>query len=417
MSRAPMPVWELFKYPAVKDETTGVWTVRGRYRDDSGVRRDIKRSGKTAGAADRALRLAFKDAQVQSEQRTEQAQRMREAVLTLGELAERWLESRKPAPVKIDQATQTGTVATDELRLQTWTSYEGNLRLHILPALGELSVSGLRTPDCERTIHGLYNKQAGTGYRTAAMAKQVLAQVMDYAVRQGHRPDNPVRSVSRIPNNKKTPVKLRPATVAAVHEAVRARQPEPGVGGPKPTSRLSDVVSLLMATGLRVGEVLAVRWDDIQINGPAMYLTVSGTLIERKGAFFRQNFPKTEDSQRTLPLTEDWIQAMIRRRHLNRRATPTNAVFPTRNGTFVRPSNFRDDLKKATGGSLIGEKITPHVFRSTVGTAVSEEFGHEAAQMQLGHSSPETTRRHYIQRPDIVPDYSSSLGYLAPPSV
>ncbi|QMU81405.1 MULTISPECIES: site-specific integrase [Paenarthrobacter] len=416
MPRTRMPVWELFKYPAVKDETTGVWTVRGRYRDDSGARRDIKRSGKTAGAADRALRLAFKNAQVQSQQHAERAQRMQEEALTLGELAMRWLEWRKPAPVKIDQTTQTGTVATDELRLQTWTSYESNLRLHILPAMGELNVSGLKTSDCERTIHDLYNKQAGTGYRTAAMAKQVLMQVMDYAVRQGHRSDNPVRSVSRIPNAKKAPVKLKQATVAAVHEAVRARQPEPGVGGPKPTSRLSDVVLLLMATGLRIGEVLAVRWDDIHINGSAMFLTVSGTLIERKGAFYRQNFPKTDDSQRTLPLTQEWIKAMIRRRNLNRRLTPTNAVFPTRNGTFVRPSNFRDDLKKATGGTLVGEKITPHVFRSTVGTAISEEFGHEAAQMQLGHSSPETTRRHYIQRPDIVPDYSSSLGNLAPPS-
>lgn len=419
MPRAPMPAWELFKYPPKKDETTGLWTVRGRYRDDSGARRDIKRSGKTAGAADRALRLAFKDAQLRSKQHTEQSQRIQEAeaALTLGELAERWLEWRRPAPVKIDQATQTGTAATDELRIQTWTSYESNLRLHILPALGELSVSELKTPDCERTIHSLYNKKAGTGYRTAAMAKQVLVQVMGYAVRQGHRPDNPVRSVSRIPSLKKTPVKLKPATVAAVHEAVRARQPEPGVGGPKPTSRLSDVVVLLMATGLRIGEALAVRWDDIHINGQSMFLTVSGTLIERKGAFFRQNLPKTDNSQRILPLSEEWVQAMIRRRNLNRRPTQTNAVFPTRNGTFVRPSNFRDDLKKATGGSLIGEKITPHVFRSTVGTVVAENFGHEAAQMQLGHSSPETTRRHYIQRPDVVPDYSSSLGDLAPPSV
>jgi hypothetical protein len=203
-----MPAWELFKYPPAKDETTGHWTVRGRYRDDAGVRRDIKRSGRTAGAADRALRLAFKEAQLRSEQRNEDAQKIEEAVLTVGELAERWLESRRPAPVKIDKITQTGAAPTDDLRMQTWSSYESNLRHHILPALGQLSVAGLRTPDCETAIHNLYDKKAGTGYRTAAMSKQVLKQVMDYAVRQGHRSDNPVRSVSRVPNLQKMPVKL-----------------------------------------------------------------------------------------------------------------------------------------------------------------------------------------------------------------
>ena len=415
MGRAQMPKWELFKYPSAKDEASGVWTVRGRYRDDSGVRRDIKRSGRTAGAADRALRLAFKEAHLRAEQRREEVENFREAILTVGELATLWLESRKPAPVVIDNVAQTGASPTDDLRMQTWSSYESNLRHHILPALGHVSAAGLKTPDCEAAIHGLYDKKARTGYRTAAMANQVLGQVMDYAVRQGYRSDNPVRSVSRVPSPRRQPVNLKPATVAAVHEAVRVRHPEPGVGGPKPTSRLSDVVMLLAATGLRIGEVLAVRWDDIRIGESFVLLTVSGTLVEKDGTFFRQSYAKSAKSHRTLPLSEAWIQTMIHRRHLNKQPTRTNAVFATRNGTFVRPSNFRSDLRKATLASPIREKITPHMFRSTVGTSISDEFGDEAAQKQLGHASPETTRRHYIQKPDVVPDYSSSLRGMAPP--
>lgn len=57
----------------------------------------------------------------------------------------------------------------------------------------------------------------------------------------------------------------------------------------------------------------------------------------------------------------------------------------------------------------ISEKITPHTFRSTVGSQIAEMFDDEAAQKQLGHSSPDTTRKYYIQRPDVVPDYSSSF--------
>ncbi|WP_442856771.1 hypothetical protein [Arthrobacter sp. QXT-31] len=40
------------------------------------------------------------------------------------------------------------------------------------------------------------------------------------------------------------------------------------------------------------------------------------------------------------------------------------------------------------------ERITPHTFRSTVGSEIADLYGDETAQKQLGHSSPETTRKH-----------------------
>lgn len=160
--------------------------------------------------------------------------------------------------------------------------------------------------------------------------------------------------------------------------------------GPKPTGRLSDVVEFLFATGVRIGEAVAVRWDDIHFDGDRILVTVSGTLVEKDGLFYRQDYPKT-DSQRILQLTQDWIQAMIRQRHRNKRPTRTNAVFATRNGTFVRPSNLRSDLKKAKTAAHISEKITPYLFRSTVSSEIAEHYRDEAAQQQLGHSSPETT--------------------------
>jgi integrase len=413
MARAKIPAWQPFKFDPRKDES-GRWTARSKYNDDAGMRHEIKRSGRTKGAADLALRRAIEDAKVRSKQRAEEAEKAEAAVLTLKDLAGRWLEVRKPAPIKIDEKTQTGAPPTRQLRMQTWVSYENNLRNHVLPALGESAVAQLKTPDFESAIHGLYDKKAGTGYRTAEMAKQVLSQIMDYAVRQGHRLDNPVRFVSKVPTPYKAPVRLKRETLVAVQEAVEARQPEPGIGGPKPTSRLSDVVLLLRGTGLRIGEALGVRWDDVHIRGDAIFLTVSGTLVEKGGAFYRQSYPKSRDSHRTLPLNNVWLQDMIRRRYANRKQTRTNAVFPTRNGTFVRLSNFRSDFSKATSAVPVREKITPHSFRSTVGSEIAERHSDEAAQKQLGHSSPETTRRYYIHRPDVVEDYSSGIE-LTPP--
>lgn len=416
MGRGKTPAWQLFDYKTKQDDA-GKWVARSHYNDEAGVRHDIKRSGRKKGAVDLAMRRGVEEAKLRSMQRDEEARRKREeeakrekeAGPTLEELAERWLEYRKPAPVKIDEITQTGLPPTNEIRMQTWTSYANNLRRHVFPVLGKYPSAELKTPHLEEAIHRMYDKEKGTGYRTADMAKQVLSQIMDYAVRQGFRQDNPVRFVSNIPTPQKAPVRLKAATLAAVHEAVQVRLPEPGVGGPKPTSRLSDVVLFLQGTGMRIGEALAVRWDDISIDGDSIFVTVSGTLIEKDGKFFRQSHPKSSKSFRTLPLTTDWMQDMIRRRLRNKYPTRTNALFPTRNGTFYRLSNFRTDLKKAMKAGRISEKITPHTFRSTVGSQIAEMFDDEAAQKQLGHSSPETTRRYYIQRPDVVPDYSLSF--------
>lgn len=213
----------------------------------------------------------------------------------------------------------------------------------------------------------MYDKATGEGYRTADMAKQVLSQIMDSSVRQGHRVDNPVRFVSKVPNKQKAPVRLEPSTLVAVQDAVSVRQLEPGIGGPRPTNRLSDVVLLLRGTGMRVGEALAAGWDDVQIGGDVTLVTVSGTLVE-KGGFYRQSYPRTSKRYSTLQLTNPVLREMFRRRRANSSETPTNAVFLTRNGTFTGRSNLRSDLKKAMRASHLSEKIAPHTFRSTVGS-------------------------------------------------
>lgn len=159
---------------------------------------------------------------------------------------------------------------------------------------------------------------------------------------------------------------------------------------------------------MRIGESLGIRWDDVQIKGDMVLITVSGTLIE-KGGFYRQVYPKSAKSIRTLQLTTPVLVEMFRNRYANRRETRTNAVFPTRTGTFMRLSNFRTELKKAMKAAGLSEKITPHIFRSTVGSGVAETFDYEAAQKQLGHSSPTTTLKHYVHLPDLVPDYSSGI--------
>ena len=50
------------------------------------------------------------------------------------------------------------------------------------------------------------------------------------------------------------------------------------------------------------------------------------------------------------------------------------------------------------------EWVTPHTFRKTVATLISERVDAETASQQLGHSSPAITREFYISKPEIAAD-------------
>jgi integrase len=57
--------------------------------------------------------------------------------------------------------------------------------------------------------------------------------------------------------------------------------------------------------------------------------------------------------------------------------------------------------------------VTPHTFRKTVATLISEATTSELASRQLGHSSSQITRDHYIAKPPVSADLSALLQSLA----
>lgn len=120
MARAKTPAWQLFEYVPQETED-GKWIARSYYNDDAGIRHPVKRSGRKKGAVQLAMRRAVAEAQERSQQLKEEAeQALHAASLNLTEVAEKWLQERKPAPVQIDEAMQTGTPPTNQIRMQTW---------------------------------------------------------------------------------------------------------------------------------------------------------------------------------------------------------------------------------------------------------------------------------------------------------
>ena len=103
---------------------------------------------------------------------------------------------------------------------------------------------------------------------------------------------------------------------------------------------MADIIDLMLATGCRVGEILALRWSDLDLDGDPPILTVSGTLKTETGkGTHRKPTPKSDASRRTVVLPRFAADLLRVRREF---ATPNenDAVFATRNGTWHQVVNI-----------------------------------------------------------------------------
>lgn len=110
--------------------------------------------------------------------------------------------------------------------------------------------------------------------------------MLDTAVADGVLTENPVRgslSISRPAAERPT---LSAAEVANVRATVRAWLDEEQPG-PRSSGDLADIIKMMLATGAHIGEVLALRWRDLDLNARAAECPRSGDECGRAGPNLR----------------------------------------------------------------------------------------------------------------------------------
>ena len=234
--------------------------------------------------------------------------------VTLGQHMEAWLAGKKPG-----------------LRRSTIESYERLYRQHIEPHLGHVP---LRQLDYRRieAFYAYLESEEELGPRTIAYVAWLLRSACDDAVQKRLIPTNPVRLASRRTYRKQearymTPEELRFFLAAC------------------PSQRLGDMFIVGVYTGLRPGELLGLRWQDVDL--AAAKLSVRQTVLEGDGGEPYIGKPKTKAGQRTISLPEPAVAALKRwrRRQAEERLKAgeawehTDLVFTDRRGGMLRRTN------------------------------------------------------------------------------
>lgn len=382
------PVLPIGTWGKIRTEKLGPnrYCARTRFRDYDGKTRDVEATDTTGPAAIRALKEKLRDRVTPNDDEI-----TRETHVST--LADLWIEE---------------ITAEERVAPQTINNYRTSLRSSILPALGNLRIREASVGRLDKFLREVAKDRPSA----AKNAKVVLGQMFALAVRRGALLTNPVRETGRLRKPRRTVRALEAEHLESVRSAIRQwQQPTPGKPGPRHTGDLADIVDLMLATGARIGEILAVRWEDVDLGAEHPTVTICGTIVYLKGkGFFRQEWAKSDAGYRTVVLPR-FAVGMLMARKLAAADNPHDAIFTSRRDTWLSPHNVRRQWRQARADTGL-EWVTPHTFRKTVATLIDKEADAKRAAAQLGHASEDVTNSYYIVKPALAPDSSHILQRL-----
>lgn len=202
----------------------------------------------------------------------------------------------------------------------TANEYQRIIENVINPAIGNVRLREATAGRLERLIK---NQES---HSRRKKTKTVLKMMLDAAVIDDALPANPVSSTSRLRGQRKEVQALSVEDLNAVRSAVDAWMTKKRPG-PRPNKDMPDVIDLLLATGCRIGEVLAIRWSDIDFAASPPTVSITGTIKTETGkGTYRKPKPKTDASQRHIALLPFAVDVLMRRR-LEQSPNHYNAVF------------------------------------------------------------------------------------------
>jgi integrase len=305
---------------------------------------------------------------------------------TLHDFAHRWLFE-----VKKNSVTD-GTLA----------GYHYMYQRYVAPTLGGLRIDQITASDIQNLMARIIDK--GLSKSTANGVKGLMKRLLNAALTQEVIHKNPANQVASYRRTKDD--KTRRKTPLNSEEAIEHL--EAAIG-----SEFDLFVHLILILGLRRGEALGLRWEDIDldrgqlhINGAVSEQVVVSASGERK-VQKKRTLPKTDASNRTLALSAPITAALMRQKEMafqlvekyQLEGLPEFLIFDSRGGA-ANPSNYSKRFRQWQVDMGL-RLIRIHDYRHSCATiAFNEGVDPVTVQVGLGHSRLETTKNIYARAVD-----------------
>jgi integrase len=299
--------------------------------------------------------------------------------LTVSEYLKRWLSD----------------TAKYQVAHSTYGRYERTVRNHFLPffkrlRLRELSATHVRALKARKLEEGMHPNTVG-------VMQGVLSAALNQAMYDGLIPANPCARVKKAAARGETP--MRALSEREASGLVRAAE----------GTRDEALIVLALRTGMRQGELAALRWEDLELDGGRASVKVRRSADTRTRTVVTAT--KTGEA-RTIgigPRTVEVLRDHRARQREERMAAPTwedpEWVFPNTRGKVRRRDSVMRSLHRMLAEAELPADIRFHDLRHTVGTHALRRGRpiHEVSKM-LGHADPAMTLRRYAHVLDDMRD-------------
>lgn len=271
-------------------------------------------------------------------------------------------------------------------RPKTLEGYGWLLRRYVYPHLGERKVQALRPPH----IRGFYESllESGMSSETFRQVRYLVRAILEDALADEIVARNVAHGVRvELPKTQRTGQSWSPLEVRAFLQAAT-------------NERLYPLFYLMLTLGLRRGEVLGLRWVDVNLEGSTLRVSQTLTLVGGKPHFGQ---PKTESSRRVLDLPPDVREVLSDWRAQQRGEREiagadwedSGLVFTTALGGYLHPDNLKRVLHRVAKRAGV-KPVRIHDLRHTYASlAISNGVPAEVASEKLGHTQVAFTLKQY----------------------
>lgn len=275
------------------------------------------------------------------------------------------------------------------LKPSSVSRYQNIMDAHIIPELGTLRVSGLTTDFLNKFIGAKLQKGRldGSGGLSPAYVRSI-SMILEAAIKYGAAMQicEPLRTPITKPSAKRKEISLlEPDNRKRLEIALQTDMTD-----------CKLLIFIALYSGLRIGEVLALCWEDIDLNTGVLYVRNSISRIWKsegckKHSVWVLSAPKTPTSRRVIPMCSKLIEIVHdysgRKQH---------GFIYSKNGTFVSPRTFEYQYKRI----LLQCGIAPvnfHALRHTFATrCVESNVDIKSLSEVLGHADTSITLNTYV---------------------
>ena len=287
--------------------------------------------------------------------------------------------------------------AKNELKEVTSYNYRRDLEIHMLPVFGNKKIKDITTPALTAFFTGMDKSS-----ETTRKLKTVMSSVFTYGVNQGYIKSNPCYGALY----KKDPSKAKKVKFLDKGQCQKL------MSATSEYSTFNTIIQLLLLTGMRIGECLALRWSDISFDDNIIF--VNNTLSYADDKWFL-SIPKTETSMRTIKLSTYSKELLLRHKREQDKLKETvgdawvhpDIVFTSAIGNYYCRSFTNKQLKKILVDNDL-PALSVHALRhSNASLMINNGFDVKAISEHLGHCNTAITSDIYTH---IFKEYKAKMA-------